>query len=298
MKCTIQKYLLFFIVFYHANLLPISMVYNFRIAQITKQPIIEKSTDNEHSLIALIFDQYRKKDDNIFQNFIGGLGSYIHDFEPYYFRTDFAVSHIKEVTDHTTTFSGTETDDILFTIGRNFILNDRTTMTLSWLFGIPTHRIFRLQHTDFGYSQIGTGIQFDGSYALNHKSDLLYGARYIYFVPRKALDDLDQKHTFTIGNIGDLLLAYKNNWDKHHGIELGYTARFRFGAHIYPNLDEFVKKTNYIRSNFYIAYKYKFLLNTVSNRLIWYLSYGFDHKPKVFGNKYIVTLWGSWNIRF
>ena len=163
MKCTIQRCLLFFIMLQHANLLAISMVYNFRIAQITKQPIFEKTMEREHSLIALIFDQYRKKHDDIFQNFIGGLGSYIYDFEPYYFRTDFAVSHIKEVTDHVTTFSGTETDDILFTIGRNFILDDRTTVTLSGLFGIPTHRIFRLQHIDFGYSQIGLGIQSDGS---------------------------------------------------------------------------------------------------------------------------------------
>ena len=101
--------------------------------------------------------------------------------------------------------------------------------------------------------------------ALNDEGALLYGARYIYFVPRKALDSLDEPHTFTIGNIGDLLLAYKNNWNKKNGIELGYTARFRFGAHISPNLDDIVKKTNYIRSNFYIVYKYRFIWNDTFN---------------------------------
>ncbi len=292
-----QRWLLFFILLQHVHLLPISMVYNFRIAQITKQPIVEKS-HRHNRIIALLFDQYRKKYNGIFQNFIGGLGSYIYDFDSYYFRTDFAASHIKEITDHVTTFSGTETDDILFTGGRNFIINDRTTMTFSGLFGVPTHRIFRLQHVDFGYSQIGLGLQWDGSYLLNDTSALLYGARYIYFVPRTALDDLEEKHRFTIGNIGDLLLAYKNNWDFHHGIEFGYTARFRFGAHIYPNLDDIVKKTNYIRSNFYGVYKYKFIVNDISHRLLFYLSYGFDHTPKIYGNKYIVTLWASWNIGF
>ena len=81
---------------------------------------------------------------------------------------------------------------------------------------------------------------------------------------------------------------------------LNLVIRHDFGLALIfiPSLDEIVKKTNYIRSNFYIAYKYKFLVNDISNRLIWYLSYGFDHKPKVFGNKYIVTLWASWNIRF
>lgn len=297
MKCTTSRCLLFFIMLYQSSLSPISMVYNFRIAQITKQPIVEKS-HRHNKVIALLFDQYRKKYNGIFQNFVGGLGSYIYDFESYYFRTDFAVSHIKQITDHVTTFSGTETDDILFTGGRNFILNDRTTMTFSGLFGIPTHRIFRLQHVDFGYSQVGLGLQWDGSYLLNDTSALLYGARYIYFVPRTALDDLEEKHRFTIGNIGDLLLAYKNNWNKHHGIEFGYTARFRFGAHIYPNLDDIVKKTNYKRSNFYGVYKYKFIVDDISHRLLFYLSYGFDHTPKIYGNRYIVTLWTSWNIGF
>jgi len=298
MKCTIQKYLLFFIMLHQTNICAISIVYSFRIAQITKQPIFEKKDGRNHSLIGLIFDQYQKKHDGIFENFVGGLGSFIYDFKSYYFRADFAVSHIKEITNHIPTFSGTKTDDILFTLGRNFIINDRTTLTLSGLFGIPTHRIFRLQHTDFGYAQIGTGIQFDGSYATNRTSDLLFGARYIHFVPRNALDLLEQKHRFSIGNIIDFLLAYKKDWDNHHGIEFGSTARFQFGARIYPNLDDIVKKTNYIRSEFYLAHKYKFLLKNTSNRLIFYIAYGFDHKPKLFGNKYIVTIWASWNIRF
>jgi len=282
---------------YPEHLLPISMVYSFRIAQITKQAIVEKS-NTHHKVIALLFDQYRKKYNGVFQNYVGGLGSYIYDFESYYFRTDFAASHIKQIIDHVTTFSGNKTDDILFTIGRNFILNNRTAMTCSGLFGIPTHRIFTLQHPDFGYGQLGLGLQWDGSYLLNNARALLYGARYIYFVPRKALDTLDQKHTFTIGNIADLLLAYKNNWDFHHGIEFGYTARFRFGAHIYPNLDDIIKRTNYIRSNFYGVYKYKFIVNNISHRLLFYLSYGFDHRPKIYGSRYIVTLWTSWNVGF
>ncbi len=281
---------------YFLPIIPISMVYNFRIAQITKQPINEKSPKNNR-LMALIFDQYRKKYNGTFQNFVGGLGSYIYNFDSYCFRIDGAVSHIKESLDDVTTFSGTETDDILFTVGKNFSVSCAATTTLSGLFGFPTHRLYRLQHPDFGYSQIGTGIQLDGSYNLDNLSSLLYGARYIHFIPRKALDPLDQKHTFSIGNIGDILFAYKKNW-ANRGYEFGYTFRARFGAHISPPYDEAVQKSNYRRSNFYAALKYKFFQEHVSHQLIAYLSYGFDHWPKVYGTKYIVTLWGSWTISF
>ncbi len=284
-----------------APLSAISMVYNFRIAQITKQPVsldADSATNNNHTLVALLFDQYRKKYTGITQNFAGALGSFIYDFKPYYFRADCAVSHIHEWCGVATTFSGTETDDILFTCGRNFILNNQTTVTLSGLFGIPTHRIFRLQHVDFGYSQVGTGIQLDGSYSLNDTSALLYGTRYIYFIPRDAYDDSCLQHDFTLGNVADILFAYKNNWNDTHGLESGYTFRTRFGADICPNLDDTITKTNYIRSNFYLVYKYRFSLDHTHNRFMLYGSYGFDHSPQLYGSRYIITLWTSWTLNF
>lgn len=296
MKYSKHSLLLVFGMISFTSLSPISMVYNFRIAQITKQPIFEKADQNNCTLIGLIFEQYRKKYNNIYQNFAGALSAFIYDFESYYFRTDVAFSNIRERTCLTSTFSGTETDDILFTLGRNFIINNHVSVTCSGLFGIPTHRIYRLQHTDFGYSQIGLGVQFDGIYVLKNGT-LLYGARYINFIPKDALDNLEKKHLFTIGNVADLLFAYKNYWGKH-GLEVGYTARSRFGADIYPELDDIVKKTNYIRSNFYLVYKYKFLINDIKNRLLFNISYGRDHRSKLFGNQYIITLWASWNIGF
>ena len=59
MKYTIQKYLLFFCILPY-TLFPISEVYNFRIAQITKQPIAENK-HKEHIAILLPFDQIKKK---------------------------------------------------------------------------------------------------------------------------------------------------------------------------------------------------------------------------------------------
>lgn len=298
-KISLRSALLFFLLFLSNSIYSTSEVYNFRIAQITKQPIIERPYDSaHHTLIALLFDQYLKKyTGGIHENFVGGLGSYIYNFYSYYARADFAVSHIKQTTAGITTFSGTQTDDILFTVGRNFKLNNHRTLTFSGLFGIPTHRIFTLEHVEFGYGQIGMGLQVDGVQMLNEKDGLIYGLRYLYFVPRTALDDMDNKYRFTIGTIVDLLGSYKHDW-LNRGIEFGYTARFQCGAHVSPAFDAITQKSNYIRSNFYAVYKYKFSVNEVHNRLLFYIAYGFDHNPKLYGNKYIVTLWTSWNVNF
>ena len=177
------------------------------------------------------------------------------------------------------------------------ITNERHIMTFSGLFGIPTHRLYRLQHADFGYGLVGLGVQLDGVYSLTPINSLLYGIRSIHFIPRQGKDPDCREHRFTLGNIADLFLADKNTW-RNHGLEYGYTARFRFGAQCSPPYDEIVQKANCIRSNFYIVYKYKFDVNEVANRLLFYLSYGFDHTPRVYGNKYIVTLWTSWNAAF
>lgn len=298
MKNRIPKWFILVCILPYAHLRAISIVYNFRIAQITKQPIFEENNTQHHSVIALLFDQYQKKyHGDSTQNFAGGLSAYIYNARSYYFRVDTAASHIHSTTNHITTFSGIKTDDILITIGRNFKLNALNSTTFSVLFGMPTHCPNILKHTDFGYGQVGTGVQIDGSYDLQHKNHFLYGLRYNYFVPRTARDEQNNKYRFTIGNIGDLLFGYKHNWT-HHGLEFGYTQRWDFGAAIRPHLDDIVKKINYTRSNFYFVYKYIFSINNLEHRFLFDVSYGFDQKPKKYGNKYIITVWGAWNIRF
>ncbi len=296
MNHTIYAWILIFIALFCANVSAISIVYNLRIAQITKQPLSNDKRDT-YETVMLLFDQYQKKYNGIRQNFIGGLGTFIYNFKSCYFRVDAAASHIHQEGGGATPFSGTETDDILFTGGYNFKMNDRALLTLSGLFGIPTHKILSLQHVSFGYGEVGAGAQIDGSYALNHTTALLYAARYIHFLPRTAQDNLGINYRFTIGNLGDLLVACKNSWTKH-GLEGGYTARANFGAHIYPHLDDTVAKTNYQRSSFYLVYKYNFLIHNLSSRLLFNIAYGFDHKPKIFGNKHILTLWTAWKISF
>lgn len=299
MKNKILKLFFSVIILQISNLLSISIVYNFRIAQITKQRIFENENRKKrhYTLLALLFDQYYKKRyDNIRQNYLGGLGSFIYNSKSYYVRADFAASHIYEKT-FDSKFSDAQVDDILFSLGKNFNINKQSKLTLTGLFGVPTHKNFALQHPQFGYGQYGLGIQADGSYEFNNQNAFLYGVRYINFLPSDALDPNDNKYKFTIGNLADILVASKNNWRKH-GFEVGYTARFDFGAKIYPNLDDIIEKTNYIRSNFYAVYKYRFVVNNVANRFLLNLSYSFDHVPKKFGNKYIIFVWAAWDFRF
>ncbi len=276
---------------------PVSVVYNFRIAQLTRQPIYPESNHRHHSIIALPFYLRYKKDTGPVQNYAGGLATYIFDYSKFYVRIDAAASSIQAKTDQVTTFSGGTTDDILLTAGYNMKFDRRATATFSGLFGIPTHRIRTLQHPDFGYGQVSLGLQVDGLYNVNQICSFIYGSRYIYFIPRTAYDTDCTKHTFSIGNIADILIALKNNW-RSHGFELGYTFRLDFGAICCPALDDTIKKTNYLRSNFYAVYKYRFTIDDIANRLQFNIGYGFDHLPKYFGNKYILNLWASWRIHF
>ena len=281
----------------YSQIKAVSIVYNFRISQITKQPISEAANDFKNTLTTLIFDQYQKKCSGVRQNYAGNLGTYVHTFAPFYVRTDLAFAHIKQTNSATANFSGTQMDDILFSAGYNHVISKRSLFTISGLFGIPTHPIYSLQEPNFGYSQIGIGAQLDGSYASTHNYTYLYGARYIRFLPRHAQDNTEQIYNLITGNLCDLLIAGKKNWGKH-GLEIGYTARFAFGAKITPTFGDFVQTSDYIRSNIYAVYKYKYPLKNTWNRFLLNFGYGRDHHPKINGNKYIFLCWTSWSINF
>lgn len=278
-------------------LAPLSMVYNLRVAQITKQPLTKQSRNKSYNLLSLAFDQYRKKYNGIEQNFLGGFGTFIYIFKPFYCRIDGAFAYIKEQNNHTTTFSGTATDDILCTLGRQFSANKKIDITVSGFFGFPTHKNFNLQRVDFGIGQIGTGFQVESAYAATPTSSLLFGTRLLYFIPTNVRGILNKKYNFTIGNIADFLCAYRSTLN-NHGLEFGYTARFGFGSKLSPDPNDISSKANFISSSFYGVYKYKFLINRIINGITLSASYGFDHTPKIYGNKHIITILASWNISF
>ncbi len=279
----------------------VSMVYNLRIAQITKQPLIDHAKNKKHTPILLLFDQYHKKYSAMIQNYPGFLGAYIYNYGLYYGRIDMAVAGINKSFQKSTLYAGTQTDDILFTFGKNWMLKpahqNPSIITLSGLCGLPTHKVYELVHPQFGIAQMGLGLQLDSSWGFNQTSALLVSARYLYFVPRKARDYSGKHYKLTIDNFADVLIACKNRWALH-GMELGYTARCAWGAHIIPYLKDFGPQHTYTRSNFYAVYKYIFSIKETTNRLLFNIAYGFDHQHKKYNNKYILTTWASWSINF
>jgi hypothetical protein len=274
-----------------------SVVYNFRIAQITKEHVFETENIRKHTVIGLLFDEVsQKRYDNIHTNYFGGLGTFIYSFGSYFFRTDFAVSLIQQKS-FNSYFSDTQTDDLLFSLGKNFKLRHNIDLTLSGIFGVPTHKVYALLGPDFGFGQFGIGAQLDNNYKFNSVSSLLLGSRYVYFIPRSARDTCCNRYEFTTGNLIDFLVANKNVWGKH-GLEVGFTPRFAFGAKIFPNLDNIVEKTNYIRTTWYGVYQYKCMIGNTVNRFLFNIASGFEPTPHKYGNKYIVFVWGAWDIKF
>lgn len=283
-------------ILYQINLYSISVVYNFRIAEVTRQPIFDKETDTRNIVLGLLFDQYQQKYcGDITQNFFGALGSWIYRFDSSYFRTDFAGAHVDQTEKCATTFTGNNTDDILFTFGHNFRFNKIST-TISGSVGFPTHKSLNLLHSDVGTGQIGLAVQFDAAFPLSEQRDFLIGTRYLHFFPRAACGPLNREFIFGIGNVIDVRVAHNQRWN-HHGLEIGFTQQWSFGATVEPFVQAIIDATNRRRTAFYGVYKYHFLINDIKNGLLFTISYGFDNKNR-FSNKHIVTAWAAWGVSF
>ena len=279
----------------------ISIVYNFKIAQITRRPFVKHDNAHPYMLGGLLFNAYQKTYVGQFrENYTGGLTTVIYNFyKPYYIQADLAVSQINKTINHVYNFSAIEPDDFLITAGRNFILNKKLKDTISGLFGIPMHPVFTLQSVTFGSGQFGAGIQLDGLYKLTNKTDFLWGGRYNYFFPRNSKDILENNYKFTIGSISDLILAIQSRLSKAHGIEGGYASHWGFSSKSYPQIPDLSKMLTSHRNAFYFVYKYTLFTQRVTHRALLSISYGYDTKPKTeYGFANAINLWGSWGINF
>jgi len=283
----------------HLQVSAVSVVYNFRVAQITRQPIAQKNINHKpNTLSLLLFDFFQKtRCFDIRENYAGGLATYSRNFsENYYFRTDFATASAHQTVKKIETANVIESDDILFTVERNILQHEQGKVSVCGLLGIPTHSVYTLQRVGIGTGQVGLGAQLDGLYKLAQNCDFLCGARYVYFIPRNAIDNFGNSYKFTIGSIADLLLALQTNRTLGHNIEGGYAVRWGFDIHATPAIPE-LNNLNYTRNNFYLVYKYTFLKDRFAHRFLFNISYGFDSKPKKIGYN-AVMVWGSWGIAF
>jgi hypothetical protein len=297
-------FLCFGVSFSHA----VSIVYNLKIAEITKRQTFEERFSRPNTLALTGVEQFRETYDSRRQNIAAALGTYIYSPKNTYFRVDAAVGNVRQKCGplpEQTTFHKTQTDDILFSFGHTFVKGKQTRATVSLLLGVPTHRDFLFyKGLQFGTGHVGFGGQFETSHAYWHKqlaSTTIIGAlRFIHFFPRcTCIPLLEQNFDFGLGNIVDLFIAHLAKFRKNR-IEFGYNPTFAFNAYINPRveLDSLLESSSFIRSSFYIAYKRIFLIHEHPSAITTAFSYGFDHRPKTVGVKNQFTFWTSWGINF
>jgi len=277
----------------------VSFVYNMRVAEITRrQAINPKYTDPSILSLTTVNQLFMLYNSGI-NNAIGELATYLYLRKRFYCKLDCAVGHVRSNI-LGTKFSRNQTDDILLTLGFSKSFSQKTKMTASMLFGFPTHSETQLQGIQFGTGHNGFGLQLDGSFILTKEKNqsILAAARYIRFFPASAnLSTNNQCSTWRvdIGNLVDLIAGYSYRFGPNE-VEAGYDASFLFGASVCPIIASLPSQIDYIRSNFYSAYKHIFLRKKNPQGIIIAMSYGFDNKPKIY--KHIITIWAAWGINF
>jgi len=279
-----------------------SIVYNLRVAEITKRQTIGQTQKHPFITAVSFFDTYRKTYNDLFQNFIGGLGTFIYSTDHLCLRVDGAFAHAFQTFESVSSRT-TQLDDILVSLGYSNPISKNTQITFSGLLGIPTHKEESFLHVQFGTAHVGLGFQIDNSWVYSkNKKHLLFGAaRLVHFFPRSTeIPILTQlrPYKFSAGNLGDILIAHHSRWSAKHQLEVGYNLTSLFDTILHPLIANVTNQINFIRNSFYASYLYGFPCHGKPSALILALSYGFDHKPKIFGLKYSVTAFLSWGINF
>ena len=279
-----------------------TIVYNLRIAEITKRQTTPNSQPHPFIVGVSFFDTYRKTYNDIFQNFIGGFGTFIYSNGPICLRADGAFAHAHQSFE-TLSSSATQLDDILLSLSYCNNVNENIKLTFSGILGIPTHKEEGFLHVQFGTAHVGLGFQVDNSWTYSkNKKHLFYGAaRLVHFFPRSTeipiLTHL-KSFDFNVGNLADILVAHHSRWSIKHQLEVGYNLTTLFNASLHPVIPNVTNQINFIRNSFYASYLYGFKCLDKPSAFILAVSYGFDHKPKIFGLKYSVTAFLSWGINF
>lgn len=282
-----------------------TIVYNLRIAEATKRQAADNKFRRPSFAAVALVSQWSKARDDIQFSYTGGLLSLSHSKKSFFIRADMAVAHVRQEVKEIK-FSRTQTDDIVISGGYSFALSERARFALSGLTGIPTHKDKILEGIQMGIGHFSVGGQFDSAffYAPNFNHTIFAAARYIRFFARNSSTCVaNQKLDFNFnpGNVIDLFLSHASRFSRSR-FEFGYNPTFVFQANICPTspaLDIFISKVNFIRSSFFVNYRYGFLINQkLPSGVGLGLSYGFEHIPKDISLKYVVTAWIGWGINF
>ncbi|MFZ5954729.1 MAG: hypothetical protein ACOYT8_06565 [Candidatus Dependentiae bacterium] len=286
-----------------------TLVYNLRIAETTTSRRFEEFGHLPWVAASTLVGQFRQSRADVNQALAGGLVTLSYAQKNWFVRLDFAAAHVRS---HSSILpeldqSRTQTDDLLLSGGYGFSWGERSQFSLSGLLGIPTHKPLDLPFVQFGSGHVGLGIQLDNNFKYCSINSLRSAARYIHFFQKQttSLEIFNPAiFDFTYGNAVDLYVAHRTHWKQKHMFDFGYNPTFFFGAHIEPKVEEEINvedindELNFIRSNFFAAYRRYFLIKGHPSGVTFGISAGFDHIPKRTGLKNIVSFWASWGITF
>ena len=217
-----------------------SVVYNMRIAMITRRQQMDATGKHPHILINTPFGQWRRARIGTILNDAGDMLSYIYAKPSYYIKVDGALAHISNQA-YPVNIARTMLDDLLVTGGYGHGLGSRGRIAYSALFGTPLHRDYFLEYAAFGTGHVGLGAQIDGSYtyveAEKEAEILFFALRYIYFVPRQANVEVAcikplyayAHYDFKLGSLADIFIAQQTRYGLYNRFEFGYNATIGFG---------------------------------------------------------------------
>jgi hypothetical protein len=114
----------------------VSLVYNLRIAEITRNQAHILKEGSPSIVTPTLFTQFRKDDQNTTE-FVGGLlGTYIYTQDFFYFKVAAAGGNVHAKACDGTVLSQTQADDVLFSAGYGHDFGEQLRMSASLHLGI------------------------------------------------------------------------------------------------------------------------------------------------------------------
>lgn len=294
--------------FYVFYMQAISIVYNMRIASITRRQHANEPVDHEHAILGTPVGQWRQLNTGTKQHDAGMLYSYIYTKQSYYIKVDSAVGHAAgniplSSSNGSVHVAVTQWDDLLFTGGYGYEIGSKGRIAYSALFGIPLHRDHLVEFAQFGTGHVGIGGQIDTAHEFSDAHTVFFALRGIYFIPRCAytnnpcLEPFLPQSTFKVklGTLFDIFISHQVRWATHNRFEYGYDATFAPTSSINPPLFDHI---SFIRHSFFAVYFRTVPFFGKPTGLVIGFSGGFDSKPELLSNRYHTTLWGSWGLAF
>lgn len=179
------------------------------------------------------------------------------------FSTGLENQTVKSSGTNTFKISGAGLDDIVISIGKNFLVGDRTQIVAYGIGGIPTQQSVSLSEAQTNlvgsrFFGLGAGAEFSYGFIkkLERSLDGVVQARFVHFFDRSWYPILPIDARIQPGNITDIFVLVQYR-EKMEVFEAGYNPTFFTNQGILFQAGP-EKGQNFVRNSFYINYMHLF----------------------------------------